>query len=405
MAIDPEIASRVFGWGGLADADLIIDAVYEGGNSRRGKADEVLSKLLPGVSNSGGFRIVGSAETAQIVILYSTGTQVDWPDEIDLYRGTYTYFGDNRTPGKDIHDTPRRGNVVLRRAFDAAHGSSTERQFTPVFLLFEKTGAGHSVRFRGLAVPGSREMSTGEDLVAIWRVSGGVRFQNYKSTFTILDIAKVDGNWIRESILNKAIDPRDPRVPKPLAKWYSTGHFTPLTAPQLHVGRNTSQQTPDSAEGLRIIELIRDYCSDDDFLFEAIAVEVWRLACSEAIDVELTRRYRDGGRDALGKMYIGPLADRLGLDFSIEAKNYAPSKGVGVKEVARLVSRLKTREFGVLITTSYLSPQAYREIREDKQPVIVISGSDIAAIVTSAGLAAPERCRRWLESIVDSRIK
>jgi hypothetical protein len=194
-------------------------------------------------------------------------------------------------------------------------------------------------------------------------------------------------------------------VPKPLAKWYSTGHFTPLTAPQLHVGRNTSQQTPDSAEGLRIIELIRDYCSDDDFLFEAIAVEVWRLACSEAIDVELTRRYRDGGRDALGKMYIGPLADRLGLDFSIEAKNYAPSKGVGVKEVARLVSRLKTREFGVLITTSYLSPQAYREIREDKQPVIVISGSDIAAIVTSAGLAAPERCRRWLESIVDSRIK
>ncbi len=396
--------SRMFEWEELGSADLIVDAVYRGGTSRRGKADEVISKLLPGVSNSGGFRVVGNAETSQIVILYSTGTQVDWPDEIDLYRGTYTYFGDNRTPGKDIHDTPRRGNVALRRAFDAAHGDATERQFAPIFLLFEKAGDGHDVRFRGLAVPGAREMATGEDLVALWRVSGGVRFQNYKSTFTILDIAKVNGEWIRESIAKKALDPRDTRVPQALSKWFATGHYSPLMAPQLHVGRNSVQQTPDSTEGARLIELIREYCADDDFLFEAIAVEIWRLACREAIDVDLTRRYRDGGRDALGTMFIGPLADRLGLSFSIEAKNYDPAKGVGVKEVARLISRLKAREFGVLITTSYLSTQAYKEIREDGQPVIVISGSDIAAILTAAGLASPDRCRRWLEGIVDTRI-
>ena len=398
------VESRAFGWDQLDEADLVVDAVYRGGSSKRGKADEVLSRLLPGVSNSGGFRNVGGAENSQIVVLYSTGTHNDWPDEFDLYRGTYTYFGDNRTPGRDIHDTPRRGNVVLRRAFDCAHGPTDLRKRTPIFLLFEKLGEGHDVRFRGLAVPGARDVPNGEDLVAIWRVSGGVRFQNYRSTFSVLDVPSVDGNWIRESIVNKHFDHEDARVPDALKKWFDTGHYRPLTAPQLQVGRNPVEQTPSDRDGLRIISQIRDYCAEDDFLFEAIATEIWRLACNEAIDVDLTRRYRDGGRDAIGKMFIGPIADRLGLTFSIEAKNYDPARGVGVKDVSRLISRLKVREFGVLITTSYLSSQAYKEIREDGQPIIVISGSDIAAILTSSGLGSIERTQRWLESIVDRRL-
>ena len=41
----------------LQTADLIVDTIYEGGTVS-GKGSEVLSKLLPGCSNSGGFRKV-----------------------------------------------------------------------------------------------------------------------------------------------------------------------------------------------------------------------------------------------------------------------------------------------------------------------------------------------------------
>ena len=41
----------------LEESDLIVDTIYKGGNLK-GKASEVLSKLLPGCSNSCGFRKV-----------------------------------------------------------------------------------------------------------------------------------------------------------------------------------------------------------------------------------------------------------------------------------------------------------------------------------------------------------
>jgi Restriction endonuclease len=43
----------------------------------------------------------------------------------------------------------------------------------------------------------------------------------------------------------------------------------------------------------------------------------------------------------------------------------ACGNSVGVKELARLISRIKHREFGVLVTTSYVNEQAYREVRDD----------------------------------------
>ena len=41
----------------LQNSKLVVDTVYKGGKIS-GKASEVLSKLLPGCSNSGGFRKV-----------------------------------------------------------------------------------------------------------------------------------------------------------------------------------------------------------------------------------------------------------------------------------------------------------------------------------------------------------
>ena len=58
-------------------------------------------------------------------------------------------------------------------------------------------------------------------------------------------------------------------------------------------------------------------------------------------------------------------------------------KSVGVKELSRLLSRLRHRQFGILITTSYLASQAYTELKEDKHPVVIISGIDIVDTLKS----------------------
>ena len=48
----------------------------------------------------------------------------------------------------------------------------------------------------------------------------------------------------------------------------------------------------------------------------------------------------------------------------MEAKRWAAS-GVGYRDTSRLISRLRHRQFGILITTSYVNKYAYEEIVED----------------------------------------
>lgn len=115
------------------------------------------------------------------------------------------------------------------------------------------------------------------------------------------------------------------------------------------------------------------------------------------VNIEMvTRPSVDGGRDAIGKYRIGPIADQISLDFALEAKCYGPDNGVGVKELSRLISRLRHREFGILVTASFVSHQAYQELRSDRHPVVVISAADIAGILVKVGLGTPEALKQWL---------
>jgi hypothetical protein len=59
-----------------------------------------LSKLLR-VGNQGGFRPAGSPknDSVKLAVLYTTGSQPDWPDALDPYTGTFTYYGEN-SPGR-----------------------------------------------------------------------------------------------------------------------------------------------------------------------------------------------------------------------------------------------------------------------------------------------------------------
>ncbi|AHH98586.1 hypothetical protein KALB_5224 [Kutzneria albida DSM 43870] len=135
----------------LGTADLCIDQVYQSGRAGN-SSDDALHGLL-GVGNQGGFRYQGSVrdDAVRVIVLYTTGQDPYWPDRIDLSTGTVTYFGDNKTPGRLLHDTPRQGNEVLRRIFDRAHGSAADRERVPPVLVFAKAGQYRDVVFRGLA--------------------------------------------------------------------------------------------------------------------------------------------------------------------------------------------------------------------------------------------------------------
>ena len=106
---------------------------------------------------------------------------------------------------------------------------------------------------------------------------------------------------------------------------------------------------------------------------------------------EVTRGSVDHGRDAIGHYKLGINDDPVIVDFALEAKCYNPglngsiANTIGVKEVARLISRIKHRQFGVLVTTSQISRQVYEEVRDDKHPIIFIAGGDIAKLLIKKG--------------------
>ena len=84
------------------------------------------------------------------------------------------------------------------------------------------------------------------------------------------------------------------------------------------------------------------------------------------------------------------------MEFALEAKCYAPTTGVGVKDTSRLISRLRHRQFGVLVTTSYVADQAYKEIREDGHPVVILAGRDVIERLKARGLDTTAALRGFL---------
>lgn len=374
----------------LENADLHVDAMY--GGSRLGHAgDDPLPKLL-GVDAQAGFRVLGqrkSLDTLNLIVLITSFKSIEWPDHLDRETGLFTYYGDRHSPG-DIHDTPRDGNLILRNIFDAAHSGS---QRIPPILVFGKGDQYRDMHFLGLAVPGAEGMGQDEDLVAVWRLKNGVRFQNYKAVFTILDQPQLSRDWIRDIQSGNAWE--SPHTPKVWKNWQESRKFNALTAEPVTRIRSKEEQVPNDERGKQLIdELVRLY-GDKPTNFERCAMEIAKLMLPKIHSEEITRPWRDGGRDATGLFRIGEGGAYLDVAFSLEAKLYSRDKGVGVKEVSRLISRLRYRQFGILVTTSYLSGQAYQEIQDDEHPIIVICGKDITKILFRK-LQRVEDVRRWM---------
>ncbi|MEU7646802.1 restriction endonuclease [Streptomyces huasconensis] len=380
----------------LETADLIVDALYAGGTSGN-TGDEPISKLIKGVGNQGGFRYVGwpTKNNVKLAVLYTSGGEVDWPDHLDVETGTFTYYGDNKKAGQSLHGTPRAGNVLLRDVFTASHGTAADRAKVPPFFLFEKAGPGRSVLFRGLLAPGSPILTSDDELTAIWRATAGLRFQNYRSHFTVLDHSLIPRSWIQHLLAGG--DPVGDGCPDVWRAWVDGRVYRPMLAPATTVIRSKVDQLPSDSAGTAMLEEIREYFRGHAHDFESCAVAIWRLIAPNTGPVDVTRPSRDGGRDAIGRYGLGPSSSRIAIDFALEAKCYGAASSVGVREVSRLISRIRHRNFGVLVTTSYFQKQVQEEVHEDGHPIVLVAGRDIVDALRQDGRTTVAAVRQWLD--------
>ena len=312
----------------LEQVDLIVDAVYAGYKTERGGMADPLVPLV-GVSRQGGFRYRGTKERPTLLVLTSNLAEPEWPDQLDETTGTFIYYGDNRHPGRLLHDTPRFGNQLLRQIFDSAHLG--RRHLVPPILIFTTEATGRAFRFRGLAVPGSPALAATEDLVALWKTSEGQRFQNYKAVFTILDEAVIPREWIHAMGRGEASE----RAPDAWKGWIGVGGIRPLMAPRSLLVRSKAEQLPATPDDQALIDVIRQRYKDNPYGFEACAGALTRLLLPDVARLDLTRPWRDGGRDGIGRLRIGRSPAAIEVDFALEAKCYGANNAVGVKEVSK----------------------------------------------------------------------
>jgi len=286
----------------LKNAPLIIDAIYKGGK-KGNSGDDPISKLFPKLGNMSGFRKKSREDKTNkwaYVVLYTTMNELEWPDYLDVETGVFRYYGDNRKPGNALTQTKQMGNKLLEDVFGMLN--SGEYNDIPPFFVFKKSGDGRDVQFLGLAVPGNPNISPDKDLVAFWRTLGDKRFQNYEAYFTILDTKEEDikKEWL-EALLTNHDNSLDlaPNAWKNFIKKGRNG-IKPLMAKKITSIPKKFEQLQCSEEGNKCVNAILKHYQNNPTGFEACAVELVRMMDNNFESFDLTRPWRDGGRDALG---------------------------------------------------------------------------------------------------------
>jgi Restriction endonuclease AspBHI N-terminal/Restriction endonuclease len=376
----------------LASSNLYVDALYEGG--RRGNmGDDPLPRLLR-MDSLGGFRKRGSvAGKLHMLVLTSSMADPDWPDSLDRETGVFTYYGDNKKPGQELHKTGRDGNLILQKIFNAARSGVEGRREVPPTFVFSGAGAWRDMIFLGLVVPGASDLDSSEELVAIWRTAAGQRFQNYRARFTVLDASVISRAWIDSLI---AGEPEDALAPDAWQTWVRTGRRRALMSTRSLEYRPKIEQLPADKDGEAMVQVIRDHFRESPHAFEHCAAAVVRFMMPDVVSLDVTRPSRDGGRDGIGQLRVGTGPSGILVDFALEAKCYSSSNSVGVREMSRLISRLRHRQFGVLVTTSWVDLQAYKEIKEDEHPIVVVSAADIVDLLRRNGKGSAAILATWL---------
>ena len=237
-------------------------------------------------------------------------------------------------------------------------------------------------------MPGFLGLPSTENLVAVWRTSDEQRFQNHRAVFTILDVSVITRGWLNDLREGNAFTENAPGA---WLEWVKKGRYRALTSESTTVIRSQEAQLLDTPDKVLILETVWEHFKEASREFEFFAAYLFRIHDQRVIIDEVTHASVDGGRDAVGRYRLRLADDPLYVEFSLEAKCYRPPLNdrkpntVGVKEVSRLILRIRYRQFGVLVATSVIGKRAYEEVRKDRHLIIFFCGKDIADILTKNG--------------------
>ena len=392
--------TRKFKYEELNYADLYIDAIYMSPRpAKNGRANDVLTKLL-NVGNSGGFR---AKSGKSYLVLYLTGYNPAWPDVFDTETGILTYYGDNTEGGIDVDS--KRGNRLLHEIFDDLANKQYHK--IPPILIFQNTKEESDVKFLGLAVPGVPNIHADEYFSTVWRTQKGVRFPNYVAKFTVIKLK--EGQCIKRQWLNALAEKSDEAMELAPLAWKNFVRrgligIEPLAAPKVEYPKK-KEMLPADEEGMNILKIIhRKYGRENSVGFEKFCKKLMYLMDPNFQNINLTRPWKDGGMDAFAEYVIKATSDseKLIVECAMEAKCFNPEKnGVQVRQTARLISRIRHRQFGIFITTSYIADQAYKEVKEDGHPILFCTGKDIVKILKEKAGVTSKNISEWLDKNVE----
>ena len=148
----------------------------------------------------------------------------------------------------------------------------------------------------------------------------------------MIDEAVISREWIRalQSGVTESVN-----APKHWSRWRNGLETAkPLVAEKIKKNRSKEDQLPQDPEGAAKLQLIYDHFKGDSYAFEPCAAKLAQLLDKNITKAEVTRRSRDGGRDAIGLYKIGLPENSIAVDFALEAKCYARDNPAGVKETS-----------------------------------------------------------------------
>lgn len=139
-----------------------------------------------------------------------------WEDSIDYSTGTAVYWGDAKyRAGHDIDQW--KGNALLVKIYDLILRG--DHNLCPPILYFIKEKKSEAV-FKGICVIDSLEKT--------WFDDKGKRVINYRVNLTVLDIEKIDPEWLIYRAKNRNVDPEDVIVPDAWRRYCKTGYKNKL---------------------------------------------------------------------------------------------------------------------------------------------------------------------------------
>ena len=168
----------------------------------------------------------------------------------------------------------------------------------------------------------------------------------------MLDVPVVGRAWLHDLAEG---NPLTAHAPKAWSDWVNGGRYKALTAESTTIIRSTEEQAPSTPTAAAILAKVWMHFRAAPRDFEAFAARIFQMHDQRVIIDEITRASVDGGRDAVGRYLLGLADDPVYAEFSLEAKCYAPPMNggvatiVGVKDVSRLISRIRHRQFGIFV--------------------------------------------------------